>query len=278
LNSRGALGQVLDCGRSGHSMSSLRTLRRLHPLLAIVLLASCRSTGGLDTPSPSPAASNRPAEIVLTAGQIADIELSEGGTWKAAISVASESYLQLAVEQRSTDAMIEVLDAGGDRRLAIDGPGGIGVDERAACRLPAGSYELTLVPRAGERPNGWVRLRVEALRPFEPGDEERLPLIRLGQEATHLDGSHSKLDWQRSHELSVEELAGWRRLGVDTAIIRTLNRLVSLEREFGRYQAQECQQSRQCQHDTDDVQPAVNGKRLPKARRTCRRRPLLLLG
>jgi len=214
------------------------------PLAVCLLLvvAACRSPGRLvvvDSPiapgspvlSPSP-----PPERPLTQATVLDLDLAAGSGWSAALEPAVKSLLVVVVEQRGIDVRVSVGSAtGGVELAAVDGPAGLGTDERLAAALEPGPHRLFLSPASGGPPQGRVRLRVETLREWQTSDSERVRLSALGQEATHLDASYSSAGWSRAHQLSLEELAGWRRLGDRRAIARTLDRLGSLERELGEH-------------------------------------------
>jgi len=169
----------------------------------------------------------------LATGTVLDLDIATLDGWAIDFEPVVESYLELVVEQRSLDVLVTILAVDNRELATVDGPSGIGLDERLALRLDAGRYRLRLTPAAGDESTGRVRLRVDQLRPWATGDAERVGLVALGQEATHLDGSSAHKDWQRSHELSLKELEGWRSLGEAGATIRTLNRITSLERAFG---------------------------------------------
>lgn len=181
----------------------------------------------------SPGADLRGGDPTLAAGVQADLDLIAGTVWEATLAAAGPTYVELVVEQRSLDVSLTVRDADGRIHASADGPSGIGIDERLAAELPAGVNRLRLEPRSDGPESGRVRLRVEALRPWTASDPRRIELLRIGQEATHLDGSDSQEGWLRARELSRIELTGWRELGDAAATIRTLNRLSSLERELG---------------------------------------------
>jgi CHAT domain-containing protein len=206
---------------------------------ACALSLACRSAhrGGPPgvvgaTPAPAEEAPGN-AEPVLSVGLEIDLDLTVGEPWEATVPAPVASYLEVVVEQRSLDAILSLVGDDGSVLTADEAPSGIGIDERVAIALPAGVHRLRLQPRADGPEAGRVRLRIEALRPWGADDERRLELVRLGQQATHLDGSFSQADWQRARELSLEELAGWRAVADPRAIIRTLDRLTSLERELG---------------------------------------------
>lgn len=207
-------------------------------LVLLLVLGGCGSAAPQGEPRTRP---DTPAEALAKVGFgpgfELDLDLTAGESRDLAFSVETESYLQLVVEQRSLDVVVRVLDGRGNPVVTVDGSGGIGIDERLAARLAAGAHRLRLTPQPDGPARGRVRLRVEALRPFEASDSERLRWIEVGQEATHLDGSRARGDWDRSLALSAEELEGWKGLGDTPGMIRALVRLTSLERELGPLEA-----------------------------------------
>jgi len=214
-------------------MSSLRTPTSQLVLCTMVILAGCQTARRDRQVEPELPVPARPRAEVIESGRTSDLDLTVGTDWQVDFSTTVESYLELVVERRNLDAHIQVLDLELQAPAAVSGPGGVGVQERMALRLPPGPYGLVVSPRPLGPSKGRARLRIEAFRPFQAEDVERMRLILLGQEATELDAGSSRKGYQRASLLSSDELAGWRRLSDRKAVIRTLIRLVSLERALG---------------------------------------------
>jgi CHAT domain-containing protein len=222
---------------------------------------SCRSGRApliIDTPIEvaTSASSSEPPARPLVAGQVLDLDLVAGVSWHAGIHPDSESLVVLVVEQRSLDVRVSVARGQGLEIAAVDGPAGIGAEERLAARLEPGRAIVFISPASDGPTAGRVRLRVETLRPWAPSDEERLRLTALSQDATHLDASDAPEDWDRAYELSLEELDGWRRLGDTASVIRALHRVCSLERELpGRleHSVVRCEEAVALSVDTNDA-------------------------
>lgn len=237
-DTRSTASGLLNCKSEPHMLSLRRTPRGLPSPIFVAIVAfacqsACQSAAPRATREEPTRLDAQQRAFTLAPGNRVDLDLEAGERWQQSLTTSEENLLVLVAEQRSLGASITVEDLEGEIIAHADGPGGLGVDERLAVRLPAGSWVVALQGGTGGPEEGRVRLRVETLRRWQPGDTERLRLNELGQRAAHLDGSNVQSDWELSYELSKEGLAGWRTLGDTGAIIRTLNRIVSLEREFG---------------------------------------------
>ena len=159
----------------------------------------------------------------LSATFLLERELAGGELHPYDIELLAGDYVRVVFDQRGIDVIPVVRDPGGDVLFRND-TGEWGREEASFIAPVTGIYRVDATPARGDAPRGGYEIRVEALRPALPADEERARVMDLTSQAyaamapvlTASGGTArggTQADLTHARELYSQVLAEWQRQG-----------------------------------------------------------------
>jgi CHAT domain-containing protein/Tfp pilus assembly protein PilF len=143
-------------------------------------------------PPPPAAPAPPPAPAPLEVGRPQDGDLAGGERRVYPLQLAAGDYARVYVEQHlggdpGIDLVATLLGPDGAQVASVDGPGGVAVGEQLSLvAVGTGTYELILTPSRPTAPRGRFRVDLEERRPGLPGDDTRVVVEGLINEASQL--------------------------------------------------------------------------------------------
>lgn len=180
------------------------------------------------------AAARQPVQE-LTPGRVTGAELGGGQTHSYKISLQSDQYLYVVVDQRGIDVVVKLYGPDGDLLREIDSPNGEqGPEPLSLVTKSAGSYRLDVVALDQDAPVGRYEVRIAELRPATPGDKTLLDAAETyyekGAKLLATATEESRLAAVKEFEAA---LVLWRQAGERWREADTLNNLGLLYSTLG---------------------------------------------
>ena len=157
------------------------------------------------TPAPFPTVSELENEVSLS--------LRGGETRDWTLDLATQTFIQIEVQQAGIDVVAVLLGPDGDEFLVVDSPNGRwGLETFLFVTQVKGVYRVRL-QAADAAKSGKVRIDVVARRPGSSHDRERAEAWRLFNEAEHLRRQRNDAATSLAIETYHRALAQWEELG-----------------------------------------------------------------
>jgi CHAT domain-containing protein/Tfp pilus assembly protein PilF len=171
---------------------------------------------------------------VLERGRDRELELKAGESHSYRIGLASGQYLQLIVEQRAIDVVIELFGPDGGKLITIDTPDlNQGNELLSWVAETAGEYRIEVRSLSETAPPGRYTIKVAEQRIATAQDSIRISAQKLFMEATQLNKQETAQSRMKAVEKYTETLPIWRSLRDRRGEATTLTYLAEVYKETG---------------------------------------------
>jgi CHAT domain-containing protein/tetratricopeptide (TPR) repeat protein len=173
------------------------------------------------------------APLRLKLGIPVDRELDGAQPDEISLSVETDQYVRLVLDQRHLDVAARLFGPAGEMIVAVDGPGGKRKPEFISLvTATGGEYRLVVTPHLAEA-TGHYTVKLEELRVARPEDSDRVKAEAALSEAVHVWASNVPEDLPKALSKIQESLSLWKKIGDWAGEIQALLELGTIQFTIG---------------------------------------------